>query len=106
MGLYMYITEADRKRFKKVTTDKELKDLFEEAVELDNSLLISEHSWTEKKWFKKPIIKHSYQIYHDCSPNKPAYEARYQLSASGDKNVVMTYLYGIINGVLHTSKTT
>lgn len=104
MGMYMYITDWDRQQLIKVTSDKEVKELFKEARELDNSLLISEYSWSEKKWFKKPVTKHRYQIFHDCSPDSSPYQARYQMSASGDKNIIMTYLYGIINGALANEK--
>lgn len=102
----MYLTDWDRQQLKKVESDKEIKMLFEEALEYDNSLLISEHSWSEKKWFKKPVTKHRYQIFHDCSPDSSPYQARYQMSASGNKNIIMAYLYGIINGVLHTTEKT
>lgn len=104
MGMYMYITDGDRKRFRVIKSDPELKELFEEALKYDNSLLISEHSWTEKKWFRKSAVKNRYQIYHDCSPGYSPYQAKYQMSASGDRKIIEAYLYGIINGALRAEE--
>ena len=102
--MYMYITDGDRTRFRVIKSDPELAELFKEAVELDNSLLISEHSFKEKRWFRKPVITHRYQIYHDCSPGSSPYQACYQMSASGDKSIIVAYLYGIINGALRAAE--
>lgn len=101
MGLYVYITEEDRKNWRKVA-DIELNELFNEALEHDETLMISSYNKIERKeLFKKQINTIRYSVYHECFMNgKTTYEARYQISASGTKQIVMAYLYGIINGSL------
>lgn len=106
MGLYTYINEQDRINMRKVN-DLEVKEVFEEALQHDPTLMISETIFTVKNgWFKKPKEVSTFSIYHECfTPNgKPAYEARQQLSASGSKQLVIAYLYGIINGSLSRSR--
>lgn len=99
MGLYIYITEQDRINMRKVA-DIELKELFDEALEHDKTLMISAVNYTEKQGlFKRPKTLIRYTIYHESLINdKRAYQAREQVSASGSKQLVMAYLYGIING--------
>lgn len=106
MGLFTYINEQDRVNMRKVN-DFEVKEVFEEALQHDSTLMISETVYTVKNgWFKKPKEVSQFNIYHECfTPNgKPAYEARQQLSASGSKQLAIAYLYGIINGSLSRSR--
>lgn len=98
MGCYTYISDTDRVNWRKVG-DEGINTLFQEALQIDKSLMISEHFYTEKRFLKKSIEKVDYTFYHECFVGDvPVYQARQQLSASGDKRVVMAYLYGIING--------
>lgn len=97
MGLYIYINESDRNRFKTVK-DKYLNEEFKEALKHDNSLLISSYDVFTKRFWKPDLVETRYQIYHDVEPNKPAYQAYQQGSASGKKEVIIAYLHGIING--------
>jgi len=104
MGIYIYISEHDRIYMRNVE-DFELNKLLSEALIYDPTLMISEIKYYDKKYlFSKPkeIIK--YNIYHECynSDNIPTYQARLQSSASGSKELVTAYLYGIINGNLHS----
>ena len=99
MGLYTYISEVDRVNWRKVD-DVELNEIFYEALQCDKTLMIDSISYIEKQGLfinPKQIIR--YSIYHECFSNgNPAYQARKQISASGNKDIVMAYLYGIING--------
>lgn len=105
MGIYTYI-DYDRVNMRKVK-DKEIQKLLDEALQYDETLMISEYSKKiERGWFRKPKFELRYTIYHECYLNNglSSYEAREQLSGSGKKEVVMSYLYGIINGVLHEQR--
>lgn len=100
MGCYMYINECDQKSKRKVE-DKDVNDLFQEALQYDKSLMISEHFHIIRKplFYKNKEVK-LYTIYHEVFNNygKSMFEAREQFSGSGKKEVTMAYLYGIING--------
>ena len=104
MGLYRNITETDRFLLRKVE-EKEVNELLQEALKYDSSLMIEENTYRVKRaFFRKPIEVTRFTVLHE----KPgidgsAYHARYMLSASGNKEVVIAYLYGIINGSLHSS---
>lgn len=93
----MYLTDNDRKSMKSVE-DQELNEVFQEALEYDPSLLINSWNNTIKRFWRKNKLETVYQIYHDDDYTKPPYQARYQLSACGNSNVIKTYLYGIMNG--------
>ena len=105
MGLYTYITEADRINMRKVD-DLELNEVFKEALKHDPTLMLSQTTYNEKRWFRKPLEYSHYTVYHEVLNDKgnPMYEARQQLSASSyDKKVILAYLYGIINGSIHAA---
>lgn len=97
----MYLTDRDIVKYTTVD-DKELQDVFDEALKYDESLLISmfDVHYRGKWWQRKTFTVH-YQIYHQqYLPNGQfAMEARQMQCASGDKKLAMAYLYGIINGV-------
>lgn len=104
MGIYVYITEQDRVSMRKVT-DPELQELFNEAHSYDESLMISECHYPVKRRFIGYKTELRYQIYHESGkPNEPAYQAKQMICASGDLKVVKAYLYGIINGYLHSKQ--
>jgi hypothetical protein len=65
--------------------------------------MLSEVILIEKKgFFSKPKEVSHFTVYHECfsQDGKPAYQARQQSSASGSNDIVIAYLYGIINGSL------
>jgi hypothetical protein len=100
MGCYLYINDQDRVNWRKVT-DKEINEVLQEALQYDKSLMISEHYYLErKKIFSKKEKVYFYSVYHESfnDNGRSHYEAREQLSAGGNKRVVLAYLYGIING--------
>lgn len=101
MGAYIYITENDRIDMRKVA-DTDLDTEFQEALKYDPSLMISEYTRLVRKGlFKKDYVK-SYSIYHESPAfDGSTYQARLQGSACGTKEIVITYLHGIINGCLH-----
>ena len=105
MGLYAYISDQDRINWRKVE-DVELKELFDEASQHDETLMITENSFLERDGFFKKLKKvTTYTIYHECFMNaKPTFQARQQISASGTKQTVSAYLYGIINGSLSKAR--
>lgn len=105
MGLYTYITEADRINMRKVD-DLELNEVFKEALKHDPTLMLSQTTYNQKRLFRKPLEYIHYTVYHEVLNNEgyPMYEARQQLSASSsDKRVILAYLYGIINGSIHAA---
>lgn len=104
MGLYAYITDNDRINWRKVD-DPGLKEIFEEALKHDETLMISSNEYYQNNgfWRKKTLVIH-YSVYHECFVNcKPVFQAKQQISASGSKQIVLAYLYGIINGSLSKS---
>lgn len=105
MGLYIMINETDRKSMRQVT-DNYVKEIFDEAQQYDKSLMIWEHfQYRSRGWFRKEERVRMYYLYHEqYLPNgNPAFEARQMMCGSGNKQVVLAYLYGIINGYLHAA---
>lgn len=94
MGIYKYITDFDRENLRKVK-DQDLNEIFRDALEVDPTLMISETT-SVKLWWSKTVVK--YSIYHEIFiDGETAHEARLQISASGSKQLVTAYLFGIIN---------
>ena len=104
MGMYMYITQWERERMKSVYLDEELNNEFQEALKYDDSLLIGSREVLTKRFLRPTKVETRYQIYHDCDPKGSPYQARYQISGSGSKEIVIAYLHGIINGALAIQK--
>lgn len=101
----MYINENDQKS-KRVVEDKEINDLLQEALQYDKSLMISSHCYFERKSiFHKWKKVTTYSLYHEVfdKNGNSHFQARQQFSGSGKKEVVLAYLYGIING-FHTGR--
>lgn len=82
--------------------DINVNELFQEALDYDHSLMMSERIEVKKRgFFKKPIEISYFTVYHETPAHDSSpYQARIQSSASGSKTVVIAYLYGIINGAL------
>ena len=101
--MYIYVSEKDRTTKRKVE-DKEVNAEFQEALKYDSSLMIEQSNRVVKRgWFKKEIVPY-FQIYHETpAHNGTAYQARYQISGSGEKRILVAYLHGIINGCVHGS---
>jgi len=100
MGIYMYVSSEDRITKRKVT-DSVVNEEFQEALKCDPSLMIEEHPRKVVKGvFKKRVEdKTYYSLYHETPAHDgTAYQARLQSSGSGEKNIVIAYLHGIING--------
>ena len=102
----MYVNEMDR-TIKRRVSEPKLNDLFREALKYDSSLMIEEYSHIERiGWFGKRQITTRYNIFHETPAHDgAAYQARYQISGSGEKSIVIAYLHGIINGALHSITT-
>ena len=100
MGLYIYITSYDRENMREVK-NKDVKPVFEDALKLDKSLMISEREYiTRGNWFRKEKRVSYFTIYHEQynDNGNSMYQARQQLSGSGTKEICLAYLFGIING--------
>lgn len=106
MGAYMYVLEQDRITKRKVS-DEYVNEEFQEALKYDPSLMIEEYKYKPKRsffssWFNNDKTETRYTVYHETPAfDGSAYQARLQASASGDKKVVIAYLHGIINGIVH-----
>lgn len=102
--MYTYFPDWSRPNNLKVE-DPGLNELFQEALGHDKSLLISEHMRSERKsiFHKRKYIP-EYQIYHRCRDLNGNFTIEGQYSVGGDKRIIVTYLLGIINGVLSTKK--
>lgn len=105
MGLYIFINEQDRKSMRSVTQDG-INNLFQDALDYDESLMITEQKYTERistgLFSSKSVDRFTYNIYHEIQArNGSAYQAVLLSSASGNSEVVIAYLHGIINGVIH-----
>lgn len=99
--MYMFVSEQDRKTKRKVS-DKYVDEEFQQALKYDPSLMIEEQPIYEVKWFKPKIVGYKYTIYHETPAfDGSAYQARLQLSGSGDKRTVIAYLHGIVNGAIN-----
>lgn len=105
MGCYIYINENDQKS-KRVVEDKQINNLLQEALQYDKSLMVSSHSYSERKsiFHKKKKVTF-YTLFHEVfdTNGNSIFQAREQFSGSGKKEVVLAYLYGIING--HNTET-
>lgn len=106
MGLYIYLSDSDIKRFRfdLWEVEQDVKEIFNEALQYDKSLLIQSKTECVYKRFlfwryKTNEIKITYTIYHE---NIGKQEARQMMCVSGGKYVVLAYLYGLINGFLHS----
>lgn len=104
----MYVTEEDRILKRKVS-DEFINEEFQEALKYDPSLMIEAYPQLKKvrKWLLlyKIVEETRYNIYHETpSSDGSPYQARLQSSGSGEKKVVVAYLHGIINGVVHKEK--
>jgi hypothetical protein len=103
MGMYMFINESERKRMKTIE-DKEINEVFQEALKYCPSLLIQQNNTLKrvKRFLSSKIVESaSFTVYHDePAYDGSAYQARYQICGSGDRSIVFAYLYGIINGGL------
>lgn len=101
MAIYIYVSEQDRTTKRKVE-DNEVNEVFQQALKYDPSLMIEQKKWVVKKWWFKKEIVVFFQIYHETPAHDgSAYQARHQLSGSGDKKTVTAYLHGIINGCIN-----
>lgn len=96
----MYVSEQDRTEKRKVS-DKEVDESFQEALKYDPSLMIEESHVFKKTLFGKRAISF-FHLYHETPAyDGSAYQARYQISGSGERKTVLAYLHGIINGCMH-----
>lgn len=106
MGLYIFITNECRTKKRKVA-DEIINNEFQEALKYDPSLMIEQYSRRRKKGFFKYENEIYFNIYHETAAHDgTAYQARQQMSASGQKEIVIAYLHGIINGSMHTKPIT
>lgn len=97
MSAYIFISDSDKVKMSSVD-DKDVNALFKEASEHDPSLLIEQRTHVTKKWFSE-TIEQRFSVYHESPAfDGSAYQARYSMCGSGSKDVVIAYLYGIING--------
>lgn len=105
MGMYAFITEEDRVT-KRVVADPEINEALQEALKYDASLLMEQVELRRNSglWgiFNRPFTYSYWNVYHEAAAfDGSAYQMRYQISASGERCVVMAYLHGIINCGLH-----
>lgn len=98
MGMYMYVSEQDRITKRKVE-DKEVNEELQEALKYDPSIMIVQNNQTIRKGlFKKETVPF-FEVYHETPARDGfAYQARHQISGSGNRRIVIAYLHGIING--------
>lgn len=100
MGLYIYVSNEDRITKRKVS-DEMVNEEFQAALKYDPSLMIEQYDRKIKKGFFKYENEILFNIYHETPANDgAAYQARLQMSASGQKTGVIAYLHGIVNGAM------
>lgn len=103
--MYIYVTDQEIKKMKVVINDDLIHKTLKDALKFDKSLLVEEIHYFKKKkgyrgWlFGEKTSHYRYNVFHE-SPGHDgsAYQARYQTSACGDKEEVLNYLFGVING--------
>ena len=101
MGMYMFVSEEDRITKRKVS-DPHVNEEFQEALKYHPLLMIEEKEHLKKSLFGRTEVEVTYQIYHETPAwDGLPYQARYQISGSGPKAIVIAYLHGIINGAVH-----
>lgn len=102
--MYIFISEQDRIEKRTIVFDKQLNEEFQEALKYDGSLMIEERSkFIKKGWFGKTQVIPIYNLYHETPAyDGSAYQARFQFSGSGTKEIVIAYLHGLINGCVNT----
>lgn len=67
--------------------------------------MIEEYTHAVRRLWRKDVFETRYTIYHESPAfDGSVYQARCQISATGEKNVVVAYLHGIINGAVHYSE--
>ncbi|MCT3788461.1 hypothetical protein HZQ67_13890 [Elizabethkingia anophelis] len=103
MGVFTYVPDYQEENYLWVL-DHDVNGIFQEAKNLDDTLLIHEVIILRNRFLRKPIIEKTYSIYHKCKDKEGKYygEVQQMLCATGSREVVITYLYGIINGCLHS----
>lgn len=102
MGLYIFISAEDRILKRMVHSDEEVNELFQSALKFDGSLMIDEYQVKAKTGLFKSKLETRYNLYHETpAADGSPYQARQQFSGSGRKDIVISYLHGIINGVRH-----
>ena len=115
MALMCYLDDDHRERYRNsfvmFGVGQEVKELFKEDLSYDKSLLIRayEEPIYERFLFwkyKTNEIEIKYFIYHETFDNngKSFNESQQMSCASGNKEKVMAYLYGIINGFIHCKR--
>lgn len=104
MGMYIYISEQDRAT-KRVVEDPEVNEALQEALLYSPSLMIEQSARVAKRWGFRPKTVQLFQVYHEAPAHDgTAYQARYQMSGSGGKEIVIAYLHGVINTGMEISR--
>lgn len=103
MGLYIFISDQDRIKMSFVE-DQDVNELLKEARTHDPYLLLEQRDHIERRLFRK-TIESRFAVYHESPAlDGSVYQARMNFYGSGNKEVTMSYLAGIINGALSNKR--
>lgn len=101
MSIYIYLTDADRERWKKAE-DSEVDDLYQEAKKFDKTIIVTETTTLINRWFRKPQPVTTYSVLYDNGYDAryvnfpPGARTKWTICTNVPKQMVMTYLYGFI----------
>lgn len=110
MGMYMYLSEGDADKMRSVE-DIDVNEVFQEALTIFQNILIYEYQIFERRLLKKEkkVVLYSIRWLVHASEarivNFPPFEnSQCGINEYVPKQVVMSYLYGIITGAKFSEK--
>lgn len=100
----IYLSDKDKIKLRNPKSNSYLIAEFREALKCDPTLMIIEEETNLGFLFTKR--GYLYTVYHELfnDSGNSIYQARKQISASGQLDVVIAYLHGIVNGFNKSKK--
>lgn len=95
MGMYTWLNDNEFEIYKKLSDDA-LNEVYQEVRNIFPRVFINERKFVKKKWLGKEEVKFEYTVYVRTSSNDN--EVRVMNMSFSDRELVMNFLYGLLNG--------